>query len=87
MYCCMGYEAISCFVIQSREYVTLCHLVHCDLFQLAEVSLIMTREMEIRHDSSDFASSDCDRSDWDAPTGCISNPDSVDFNDVSGHAL
>jgi hypothetical protein len=48
------------------------------------------REMnEIRHDSSDFASSD---TDWSAPTGCISNPDSVDFNDdifaaMSGHAV
>ena len=47
---------------------------------------------EIRHDSSDFASSDSDRSDWDALTGCISNPDSVDYNDdviadVSGHAI
>jgi hypothetical protein len=84
---------ISCFVIQSREFVTLCQLVHCDLFQLAEVSLIMVREMkEIRHDSSDFASSDSDKSDWDAVTGCISNPNSVDFNDnvvaaMSGHAV
>ena len=47
---------------------------------------------EIRHDSSDFASSDSDRSDWDALTGCISNPNSVDFNDdviaaMSGHAV
>jgi hypothetical protein len=53
----------------------------------------MVREMkEIRHDSSDFASSDSDKSDWDACTGCISNPDSVDFNDdvtaaMSGHAV
>jgi hypothetical protein len=53
----------------------------------------MVRDMkEIRHDSSDFASSDSDKSDWDACTGCISNPDSVDFNDdvtaaMSGHAV
>jgi hypothetical protein len=32
-------------------------------------------------DSSDFASSDCDKSDWDALTRCISIPDGVDFND------
>jgi hypothetical protein len=31
-------------------------------------------------DSSDFASSDCDKNDWDA-TRCISIPDGVDFND------
>lgn len=47
---------------------------------------------EIRHDSSDFASSGSDRSDWDALTGCISNPDSVDFSDdviaaMSGHTV
>lgn len=47
---------------------------------------------EIRHDSSDFASSDSDKSDWDALTGCIFNPDSVDFNDdviaaMSGRAI
>jgi len=47
---------------------------------------------EIRHDSSDFASSDSDRSEWDARTGCISNPDSVDFNGdviaaLSGHTI
>lgn len=53
----------------------------------------MAREVkEIRHDSSDFASSDSDKSDWYARTGCISNPDSVDFNDdviaaMSGHAI
>lgn len=51
------------------------------------------REMnEIRLDSSDFASSDADKSDWGALTGCISNPDSVDFNvdlfaAMSGHAV
>jgi hypothetical protein len=32
-------------------------------------------------DSSDFASSDCDKNDWDALTRCISIPDGVDFND------
>ena len=32
-------------------------------------------------DSSDFASSDCDKNDWDALTRCISIPDAVDFND------
>jgi hypothetical protein len=31
-------------------------------------------------DSSDFASSDCDKIDWNALTRCISIPDGVDFN-------
>jgi hypothetical protein len=36
----------------------------------------MIREMkEIRHDSSDFASSDSDKRYWDALRSCISNPD------------
>jgi hypothetical protein len=53
----------------------------------------MVREIkEVRHESSDFASSDSDKSDWDTLTGCISNPDSVDFNDdvtaaMAGHAV
>jgi len=43
--CCsrIGYKMISCFV-QYRVYAALCHLVHCDLFQLEELSLIMMRE-------------------------------------------
>jgi hypothetical protein len=32
-------------------------------------------------DSSNFASSDFDKSDWDALTHCMSIPDAVDFND------
>jgi hypothetical protein len=34
---------ISCFV-QLTVYVAMCQLVHCDVFQLVRVSLIMMRE-------------------------------------------
>jgi len=46
--CCSGieYETISCFCVQLREFVTLCQLVTCDLFQLAKVSVIMMRRMK-----------------------------------------
>jgi len=36
---------LSCFVVQSREHLALGQLVHCDLFQLTEVVLTMTREL------------------------------------------
>jgi hypothetical protein len=32
-------------------------------------------------DSSDFASSDSDKSNWDELKHCVSNPDGVNFHD------
>jgi len=37
-------------------------------------------EVHKTDDSSDFAGSDSDKSDWDAYMCCISNPDGVDFH-------
>jgi hypothetical protein len=42
---------------------------------------MMSEMKELRHDSSDFASSVTDKSDWDALKRCISSPDVVEFND------
>ena len=46
--CCSGieYETVSCFCVQLREFVAFRQLVTCDLFQLAEVSVIMMRRMK-----------------------------------------
>lgn len=46
--CCSGieYETISCFDVQLREFVALCQVVTCDLFQLAEVFIIIMRRMK-----------------------------------------
>jgi hypothetical protein len=79
---------ISCFVIQSREYVTLWSVSTSRSF----LNNYERYEGDMTGDSSDFASCDSDKSDWDALKGCISNPSKVDFNediiaDVSGHAV
>lgn len=59
-------------MVQSREYLALGQLVHCNLFQLAEVILTMTRELS-RWDqiSQELA----DKSEWDALELCISKID------------
>lgn len=43
---CVECEMISYFIVESRECVVLCQLVHWDLFKLAEVSLITIREVK-----------------------------------------